>query len=63
MGAIPAGMNQQKIDLHDSISTRKEHSAVHTEYPFNLIYLSYLNPTKDYLVNTRYSISLHRRNL
>ena len=28
MGAIPAGMNQQKIDLHDSISTRKEHSAV-----------------------------------
>lgn len=27
MGAIPAGMNQQKIDLHDSISTRKEHSA------------------------------------
>ena len=31
MGAIPAGMNQQKIDLHDSISTRKEHSAVYVK--------------------------------
>ena len=31
MGAIPAGVNQQKIDLHDSISTRKEHSAVYVK--------------------------------
>ena len=31
MGAIPAGMNQQKIDLHDSISTRKENSAVYVK--------------------------------
>ena len=34
MGTIPAGKNQQKIDLHDNILTRKEHSAVYVKIAY-----------------------------